>query len=693
MKQRYKWYSLIIIFLLLNSCITVYTKEIKLNNFFPIINNDLIYVDDDNNEGPWDGTEEYPFQYIRDGIKSSNNGDDIFVFNGIYNESILINKVINLIGEDKNSTIIDGQHEETIINITVDKITINNFTIRNSGGDKNNSAIKIASNDNKIINCSIYRAKTGIFIKESDNNKIDNCSFDTNGFGITIYDSNNNTIVGCCFSHNSIGINIKNSNQNKIYYSYMHTNGISCILDEVKNSQILHCNISNNMANLGGLFIINCIDIYIENSKISHNGAGIHIFSSDSIYINYCEISLNTHYAVILRALSKNIVISNCNIKDNFRYSFYFEKMNSCKITNCNIYNNTIYEIYSKFSYINVKNNYWGSLIGPTFYFFRISNRIMGFINIIKFFPWLLKPIKNIGTNWDKNELYMEKEKSFFKNNIIIPGIDSDLDSVPDSWEETWGYNPLIWDNHENLDPDNDGLNNIEECYTYQWNSNPFKKDIFIELDWIDSQDTNESNKPSVESLEKLVSIFDEKNITLHYDIGNLGGGEMIHLSDHTFSFAKMTDMYWDFFLHNDLNNPRKGIFHYGIICDYCPDLNYPFFGWDQFDSFAVSIKWLKENERLIPKDQILAGAVVHHLGHSFGLVADLYGGIDNLETTSILSIQWWKYHNYKSCMNYYYKYKILTYSDGTNGYGDFDDWSNLNFSYFKDTFIEWPHN
>ena len=56
----------------------------------------------------------------------------------------------------------------------------------------------------------------------------------------------------------------------------------------------------------------------------------------------------------------------------------------------------------------------------------------------------------------------------------------------------------------------------------------------------------------------------------------------MIYLTNHTFSFAKMTDVYWDYFLHNDLNNPRKGIFHYCIICDYCPDLNYPFFGWDQ---------------------------------------------------------------------------------------------------------------
>ncbi|MCJ7571619.1 MAG: right-handed parallel beta-helix repeat-containing protein [Candidatus Thermoplasmatota archaeon] len=693
MKKRYVFYSMIILFILINSCTTAYTKQTTVKNFSPMITNNTIYVDDDNIEGPWDGTKEYPFQYITDGISNSTNGDNIYVFPGIYNKTITIDRAISLNGEDKKSTIIDGQYTETIITITIDKTTIENFTIRNSGGNKNNSAIKIESNNNKIINCSIYRARIGILIKEAVNNQIDNCSFDTNGLGIKIYHSDNNTITGCCFCHNSIGIHIENSNQNKIYYCYINTNGISCILEGSKNSQIFHCNISNNMVNLGGLFIINCINIFVDNSIISHNGAGIHIFSSDSVFINYCEINLNTHYAVVLRTPSKNIVISNCNIKNNFRYAFYFEKMNSCKISNCNIYNNSIYAIYSKLSYINAKLNYWGSPIGPSFNFFRKNNGIMGLTNIIKFFPWSLKLIKNIGTNWHKNEPFMEKEKSFFKKNIVIPGLDSDLDGTPDYWEEKWGYDPFVWEDHANLDPDNDGLNNIEECYTYQWNSSPIKKDIFLEIDWIDSEDPNNSNKPSAESLDKLVSIFEGKNITLHYDIGNLGGGEMIHLSNHTFSFAKMTDVYWDYFLHNNLNNPRKGIFHYCIICDYCPDLNYPFFGWDQLDSFAVSIKWIKEYKPLIPKDQLLVGAVVHHLGHSLGLIADKYGGIDNLIAATPFSFQWWEYHNYKSCMNYYYKYKILSYSDGTNGRGDFDDWANMNFSYFKNTVIEWPDN
>ena len=59
-----------------------------------------IYVDDDNTEGPWDGTTEHPFQYIQDGIDASIDGDIIFVNSGTYMENIEIVKKINIQGEN-----------------------------------------------------------------------------------------------------------------------------------------------------------------------------------------------------------------------------------------------------------------------------------------------------------------------------------------------------------------------------------------------------------------------------------------------------------------------------------------------------------------------------------------------------------------------------------------------------------------
>ncbi|UCF12097.1 MAG: hypothetical protein JSW06_08650, partial [Thermoplasmatales archaeon] len=61
-------------------------------------------------------------------------------------------------------------------------------------------------------------------------------------------------------------------------------------------------------------------------------------------------------------------------------------------------------------------------------------------------------------------------------------------------------------------------------------------------------------------------------------------------------------------------------------------------------------------------------------------------GGIDNRAAANPLYKEFWKYNNYKSTMSYRYTWQILDYSDGSHGRGDFNDWSNLDFDFFKNT-------
>ena len=340
--------SVFITVLIINT--TIQATSQKIENNLDLLNKKIIYVDDDNVNGPWNGTKEHPYRYITDGILNSTNGDLVYVFNGIYNETLKVNNSIILNGENKSQTLINGAHKEEILNLSEDRIELINFTIRNSGGHQYNSAIKINSNNNIIKNCEIYRTKIGVLLKNSINNEIDNCTFHTNGEAILFDTSDKNTVTGCVFAHNSIGFHFEKSNYNNISHCYLYENGISFYLNNTKETNIFHSNISDNSVNLGGIFIENSFGISVYNSIIRHNGQGISISSSNEISITNCDLIQNTHYAISMRRPSKNVIVNSCEISNNLRNGILIEKFNSCKIKNNNIHNNELYGIYSSFT-------------------------------------------------------------------------------------------------------------------------------------------------------------------------------------------------------------------------------------------------------------------------------------------------------------------------------------------------------
>jgi parallel beta-helix repeat protein len=142
-----------------------------------------IYVDDDNTQGPWDGTLQHPYKHIQDGIDSSVNGDVIFVFNGTYYEQLDVTKSVKIIGENKQNTIIDGNwNYEFLITFAASNVKISRFTI---SGARNPSllhanywAIFSTTTNNHIIKDNIFdRNDNGIWFEHSENNLIKNNKF------------------------------------------------------------------------------------------------------------------------------------------------------------------------------------------------------------------------------------------------------------------------------------------------------------------------------------------------------------------------------------------------------------------------------------------------------------------------------------------------------------------------------------
>jgi parallel beta-helix repeat protein len=656
-------------------------KQVDLNE----IRNETIFVG---------GIGPDNYSSIQEAINNATGGDTIFVFNDSspYFENLVINKSINLIGENKNDTIIDGMYGNFIVFIKVDDVKIMNFTIRNSGGFYSDAGIYTNSKGNVISNCIFYRSRTAIFINETSENEINKCIFHTNGEGIFCRKSSNLIIKNSYFTHNSFGINILDSNSILIEGCYANTNGYGYHIYGSSDIEIKKCAAYNNNDNQGGIFVKVCENILIDNCILYHNGHGLTIGKSSDINILNSDFRFNTHVAISFLINNRNIIVENCEIANTLNNAILVRDNNSCKLSNNNIYN-SIFGIYSKTSNVDARRNWWGSILGPALFEYKSRDRIFPQGGWIRFFPWTIFKNRNTGANWEiKKDLFpIELVDSRF-DEIDLPGQDSDEDSVPDWWEEKWGYDPDIWDDHKNLDPDRDALNNIEECYTDQYGSNPFYRDIFLEVDWVKETAPNRPNRPTLDLIDRLEKIFSIHQINLHIDMGNLDGGEEIPYIAN-FTLPELRDMYWDYFLHNDLNNPRKGIFHYTILCDFGVFGGFAFVGWDNLDSFNIAVGALSNSYPLVEREYVAIATIMHELGHTMSLTVDDYRGIDNNVAGTAFTSQWFKFRNYKSVLHYRYVFEILDYSDGSNGREDFDDWSNLDFSYFKSTNFILPKN
>jgi len=263
-----------------------------------------------------------------------------------------------------------------------------------------------------------------------------------------------------------------------------------------------------------------------------------------------------------------------------------------------------------------------------------------------------------------------------------------DGDGILIEWEDKWGYNPLVWENFSSMDPDKDGLTNIQEWQQSEWFSDPFRKDIFIEVDNM-ADKHGDSYKLPEKSKQLLYSSFTNHNIMMHIDDGSMGGGGEEIPYKEKITYHETNEIYWKYFLHENMTNERKGAFHYVIFCSYGAITRggYSFQALDNLDGFVLAIQYIRDwRVRESQRELSTASLFMHELGHNLGLFEYTFGGIDNESCNMPWHAGWWKYANYKSCLNYRYSFSLVDYSDGSRGANDYDDWGNIDLTFFKNS-------
>jgi len=256
---------------------------------------------------------------------------------------------------------------------------------------------------------------------------------------------------------------------------------------------------------------------------------------------------------------------------------------------------------------------------------------------------------------------------------------DPDGDTIPVEWEYKWGYNPFSPENHEKLDSDGDSLNNTEEYLTSAWFSDPFRKDVFVEMDKMDDGPNGEKVYFPAIAEELITTAFNRQNIVFHLDMGDMGGYETYPFDAET-SYRELRDIYDDYFLHGDQSNWRRGVFHYGIVT-YSVDgpPGYMF----RSNAYQVSSSGMEEKADIarFQRDIVYASNYMHELGHTFA-----FNPIPGHNDGSKYPWQpgYWTNRPYKSCMNYGWVYQIVDYSDGSRAEPDIDDGSRINYHAFE---------
>jgi len=336
------------------------------------------------------GSGDGNYTKIQDAIDDASDGNTVFVYNGTYYENVVINKSIDLIGEDKYNTRIRGK-EKSVILITADDVFLCGFTvnIRDNGygivlNDANKctlidniiqdncEGIKINSSNNCIISGNILSGNYAedIRLDESHNNIIVNnniVAYDEYG-SIALFNSHNNTVIfnDIKDAEYGSGIILGNAKGNTINSNNITTSEIGIYLYDNDDDNTI---IKNNI-------------FYCKYGIIVYWGSNKNILNSNTISSN--------RYGLNIEVSKKNIVTENNITNNSYGCSLYLSRYNIFK--NNNFIGNTRH-VYFGTSWLNKWNgNYWDNWIGlkinlPIFQKFpKIIIGWRGFNNFIPFY-------------------------------------------------------------------------------------------------------------------------------------------------------------------------------------------------------------------------------------------------------------------------------------------------------------------
>ena len=197
------------------------------------------------------------YSTIQEAINDSSDGDTVYFYDvaSPYNEIVVVDKSINLIGENKNTTIINGDNEQYTVSLLADGVCITGFQIQHETSGKPLYYLYVYSAGNNISNnmiiCEPGRLESGVTLINSSNNLISrNIIKNYYDEGIKLRNSHYNEIKENIITgykrRRGIGINLIDSSDNIIKNNEISKNTDCVCLHELINITSHNLIIQNN---------------------------------------------------------------------------------------------------------------------------------------------------------------------------------------------------------------------------------------------------------------------------------------------------------------------------------------------------------------------------------------------------------------------------------------------------------------
>jgi parallel beta-helix repeat protein len=352
---------------------------------------------------------------IQDAIDNyANDGDTVFVYGGRYFENVIVNKTINLTGEDWENTIIDGGGVGDAVLIKRDWVNVSGFTFTNAqtgiellavqdcrvfnnlvftndnhgiylsnsrgnnitGNTALNNHVGIALDGsfwenfgNNITGNYVFNNNYGISLNWASWNNITDNNVSDNEDGIILYSSSNNIIQNNNVSFNDkVGIYLYGSVGNTLEGNTMINNGIWIGGDVVEHWNTHNIDTSNTVnskpvqywknrtggkvpSGAGEVILANCTNVRVEGQELTHGTVGIELGFSSNNSITGNDVSSNKYFGIYLFISNGNNIIGNNASLSNSGISIHYSNENN--IINNMAFSNIIAGIYLFYSSAN----------------------------------------------------------------------------------------------------------------------------------------------------------------------------------------------------------------------------------------------------------------------------------------------------------------------------------------------------